>query len=63
MLMGVDCGHPQGGQSLVAKQDIWATPIWTPAPETLTVIIPASILSKHYFNQSKHYLKSHHFHQ
>jgi len=28
--------------------------VWT--PETLAVIIPASILSKHYFNRSKYYL-------
>src|SRR6218665_2331964 len=38
------------------KQGVWAS-----APETLAVIIPASILSKHNFNQSKYYLRSHHF--
>jgi len=38
---------------MVAKQDIWAMAIWVLAPETLAVINPASILSKHYFDQSK----------
>jgi len=55
------------------KQDVWATPserrlfgrraIWAPALETLAIIIPASNLSKHYFSQSKYYLRSHQFHQ
>ena len=31
-------------------------------PETLAVINTAYILLKHYFNQSKYYLRSHHFH-
>src|SRR6218665_4023711 len=30
--------------------------------ETLAVINPASSISKHYFNQSNYYLRSHHFH-
>jgi len=45
------------------KQDVWVTAVWAPARDTLAVIIPASILPKHYFNQSKYYLRSHHFHQ
>jgi len=40
---------------------VWALAVWQ--PETLAVINPASILSKHYFNQSNYYLRSHHFHQ
>jgi len=49
----------------LTKQDVWAPAVWAPATETFAVIIPASILSRHYiyFNQSKYYLRSHHFHQ
>ena len=46
----------------MSKQVVCMPAVWAPAPETLAVI-PASMLSRHYFNQSKYYLKSRHFHQ